>query len=199
MKENIILHYFKMGGPFMYPLLIFIFAAIFFIIERIFVYLNFDWKVFNYVDRIINNNIGDNIKIKDQFHYYLNKNYKQFKNVKEKFDTYMEVDCKKIIEYLEKNFLLLNAISAIAPIVGFLGTVWGMVNSFQSISNSTEVTPQLAASGIYQALITTTFGLIITVIASVFFFIFSAIIKRYSSSLEQGVNRINFYLESNQK
>ncbi|MCK4797420.1 MAG: MotA/TolQ/ExbB proton channel family protein [Spirochaetes bacterium] len=183
----------------MYPLLIFIFAAIFFIIERIFVYLNFDWKVFNYVDRIINNNIGDNIKIKDQFHYYLNKNYKQFKNVKEKFDTYMEVDCKKIIEYLEKNFLLLNAISAIAPIVGFLGTVWGMVNSFQSISNSTEVTPQLAASGIYQALITTTFGLIITVIASVFFFIFSAIIKRYSSSLEQGVNRINFYLESNQK
>jgi biopolymer transport protein ExbB len=68
---------------------------------------------------------------------------------------------------LEKNLSTLAGISGSAPMLGFLGTVTGMIVSFQSMATAPNVTPQLLAGGIYQALITTAVGLVVGIFAYV--------------------------------
>lgn len=63
---------------------------------------------------------------------------------------------------LEKNLAILATVSGVAPMIGFLGTVTGMITAFYQISNAgSTVDPSMLAGGIYQALITTAAGLII--------------------------------------
>lgn len=61
---------------------------------------------------------------------------------------------------LEKGLSILNAIGNITPLLGFLGTVSGMIGAFQSIAAADQVSAKLVANGIYEALITTEAGLI---------------------------------------
>lgn len=68
---------------------------------------------------------------------------------------------------LEKNLSSLASISGAAPMIGFLGTVTGMILAFYSMSTQQNVTPSVLAAGIYQALITTAFGLVIGIFAFV--------------------------------
>ena len=60
---------------------------------------------------------------------------------------------------LEKNLANLASISGAAPMLGFLGTVTGMILAFYQMSTAETITPSLLAGGIYQALLTTAFGL----------------------------------------
>jgi biopolymer transport protein ExbB len=67
---------------------------------------------------------------------------------------------------LEKNLSLLATVSGAAPMVGFLGTVTGMIQAFIAIAQEEgSVSPKLLSSGIYQAMITTAAGLIVGIIA----------------------------------
>ena len=68
---------------------------------------------------------------------------------------------------MENGFNYLTALSSIAPLTGLLGTVSGMIGAFKSIAAATDVNAQLVANGIYEALITTVFGLIIAIAALV--------------------------------
>lgn len=65
---------------------------------------------------------------------------------------------------LEKRLSLLATISGAAPMIGFLGTVTGMILSFMNMADG-DVSPASLAGGIYQALITTAFGLVVGIIA----------------------------------
>jgi biopolymer transport protein ExbB len=66
---------------------------------------------------------------------------------------------------LEKNLSSLASISGAAPMIGFFGTVTGMITAFFQMATTANVTPDKLAGGIYQALITTAFGLIIGIFA----------------------------------
>jgi len=67
---------------------------------------------------------------------------------------------------LEKNISVLGTISGIGPMIGFLGTVWGMIQAFISIAQEEgAVSPKLLASGIYEAMITTAGGLLVGILA----------------------------------
>lgn len=66
---------------------------------------------------------------------------------------------------LEKNLSTVASIAGAAPMIGFLGTVTGMIIAFFNMAKEQNVTPQLLAGGIYQALITTALGLIVGIIA----------------------------------
>lgn len=68
---------------------------------------------------------------------------------------------------LEKNLSTLASISGAAPMIGFFGTVTGMISSFYEMSTQENVTPDVLAGGIYTALLTTAFGLAIGIIAFV--------------------------------
>lgn len=68
---------------------------------------------------------------------------------------------------LEKNLSTLASISGAAPMIGFLGTVTGMIQAFYKMASEQNVTPDVLAGGIYQALITTAFGLVIGIFSFV--------------------------------
>lgn len=79
-------------------------------------------------------------------------------------------------EVLEKPLAVLDFIAMLAPILGFLGTVVGMISAFKSVSEATTVQLQLVASGLYEALFTTAFGLIVSVVATVFGFLLDVVV-----------------------
>jgi biopolymer transport protein ExbB len=66
---------------------------------------------------------------------------------------------------LERNLSTLASISGIAPMIGLLGTVTGLIISFQDMSSASNITPQVLSNGIYHALTATAFGLIVSIIA----------------------------------
>ena len=78
-----------------------------------------------------------------------------------------ECEAQERLRRMENGFNYLTALSSIAPLTGFLGTVSGMIGAFKSIAAATDVNAQLVANGIYEALITTVFGLIIAIAALV--------------------------------
>jgi biopolymer transport protein ExbB len=76
-----------------------------------------------------------------------------------------EAEAQERIRRCENGFNYLTALASLSPLTGFLGTVSGMIGAFKSIASATEVNAQLVANGIYEALITTVFGLIIAIVA----------------------------------
>jgi len=77
---------------------------------------------------------------------------------------------------LEAPLSILDLIAMISPVLGFLGTVTGMINAFKSVSEAVSVQLQVVASGLYEALFTTAFGLIISLLATILSFILDAVI-----------------------
>lgn len=66
--------------------------------------------------------------------------------------------------FLERGLVWIATFIAVAPMLGFLGTVWGMVEAFDNIAAANDITPAVVASGISKALLTTLFGLIVAII-----------------------------------
>ena len=71
------------------------------------------------------------------------------------------------MDAMEKSRGWLVTIAQIAPLLGIVGTVYGMIVAFKAIEQSASTDPKLLAGGIYQALITTLFGLIIAIVITV--------------------------------
>lgn len=70
--------------------------------------------------------------------------------------------------FLEKNMIWLNSVITIAPMLGFTGTVVGMIAAFDAIKAANDISPAVVAGGISQALLTTAFGLITAMIIQIF-------------------------------
>ncbi len=90
---------------------------------------------------------------------------------------------------LEKNLSRLATIAGAAPMIGFFGTVTGMIIAFYEMATQENVTPDVLAGGIYQALLTTAFGLFIGILAFVGYnilvsYIDKVVFKMEASSLE---------------
>ena len=66
--------------------------------------------------------------------------------------------------FLEKNLIWLSTVIAVAPMLGFMGTVWGMIIAFQDIAAANDISPAIVAGGISTALLTTLLGLIVATI-----------------------------------
>lgn len=86
---------------------------------------------------------------------------------------------------LEKNISHLATISGASPMLGFMGTVTGMMSAFQSMANSTgAVSPASLAGGIYQALVTTAFGLGVGIMAYIAYNLLTAYIEKTVLQIE---------------
>ncbi|MDR1587452.1 MAG: MotA/TolQ/ExbB proton channel family protein [Treponema sp.] len=101
-----------------------------------------------------------------------------------------ETEAMRCINSLENGFNFLTALGSLSPLTGFLGTVSGMIGAFRSISEATEVNAQIVANGIYEALITTVFGLVIAIVAMVFHSIFTHIVDKFASDIEQACSEL---------
>lgn len=102
----------------------------------------------------------------------------------------METESAENLNKLENGFDILVAVGSIAPITGFLGTVSGMIGAFKSIANAADVNAQLVAGGIFEALITTAFGLIIAIVAISAYNIFIHIVDKFTARVEEASSSI---------
>ncbi len=86
---------------------------------------------------------------------------------------------------LEKGLSTLASIAGAAPMIGFFGTVTGMITAFYKMSTEQNISPDVLAGGIYQALLTTAFGLFIGILAYVGYNILVANVEKVVYKMER--------------
>ena len=89
-------------------------------------------------------------------------------NLEEEVEKAMENAGSLEMAFLEKNMIWLNTVITVAPMIGFTGTVVGMISAFDAIKAANDISPAVVAGGISQALLTTAFGLIVAMIIQFF-------------------------------
>ncbi len=87
--------------------------------------------------------------------------------------------------FLERGLVWLATVVTIAPMLGFTGTVWGMVQAFEDIAKANDISPTIVATGISVALLTTLFGLIVAIIVQVFHNFFVSRIDKLIIDMEE--------------
>jgi biopolymer transport protein ExbB len=196
-----LLELFRLGGVFMWPLLFFSIAAVALSLERA-VYLLYhnlrlddlrqEMEKFidagtyeaaeHYLGGLTKRRMGARILLAMISHCRTSGGRKISERRLEKA---AEAEALSCINSLENGFNFLTALGSISPLTGFLGTVSGMIGAFRSIAEAVDVNAQIVANGIYEALITTVFGLIIAMIAMTAHSIFSHIVDKFAADVEK--------------
>ena len=96
----------------------------------------------------------------------------------------LEISGDKEIKSLEKHFTFLATVGSTAPFIGLFGTVWGIMNSFQSIAISRNTSLAIVAPGIAEALFATALGLLAAIPAVVAYNKFTSDSRKYSARIE---------------
>jgi len=109
---------------------------------------------------------------------------KRSSNLDEKMSRMLEINVEQQMEKIDKSYTFLATVGSTAPFIGLFGTVWGIMNSFQSIAISRNTSLAIVAPGIAEALFATALGLLAAIPAVVAFNKFSSDSKKYSQKLE---------------
>ncbi|MDR2481695.1 MAG: MotA/TolQ/ExbB proton channel family protein [Spirochaetaceae bacterium] len=200
---------FSMGGIFMWPLLLFSILTISLSLERIiFIFFRCNLQVndlkeeaqrllsendFNGARRFLKKRRKKSMGARVLYTLFEHPNLSEHR-----LEKTAETEALTCINTLENGFDLLAALGSLAPITGFLGTVSGMIGAFKSIAEATDVNAQIVANGIYEALITTVFGLIIAIIAMVSSSLLSHVVDRFANNIETSCSEIIADLVSNE-
>ena len=105
-------------------------------------------------------------------------------NLQRRVDRVINVALAREMEALEKYMGFLATVGSTAPFVGLFGTVWGIMNSFQSIAISRNTSLAIVAPGIAEALFATALGLLAAIPAVVAYNKFNSDSKKYSARIE---------------
>lgn len=197
--------YFINGGPFMWPILLALIFGLGFVIERLYSLLMSTINAEKFYDDIFTalDNEGTDAALEicnktrgplaEIFHAGLSRRHRGLDEVEKAVQNAGSLE----MAFLEKNMIWLNAVITIAPMLGFTGTVAGMVSAFDAIAAANDISPAVVAGGISQALLTTAFGLIVAMIIQIFqnFFV-SRIDKLVMDMEENSVKLVDQLYES---
>ena len=105
-------------------------------------------------------------------------------NISQKLQNILEVNTEKQMHIVNAKFTFLATVGSTAPFIGLFGTVWGIMNSFQSIAISRNTSLAIVAPGIAEALFATALGLLAAIPAVIAYNKFGNDSKKYSQKLE---------------
>ena len=108
----------------------------------------------------------------------------------ERLSNMLQINIEKQMEKIEKSYTFLATVGSTAPFIGLFGTVWGIMNSFQSIAISRNTSLAIVAPGIAEALFATALGLLAAIPAVVAYNKFNNDSKKYSQKLENFSKRL---------
>lgn len=160
------------GGGFMWPILIVFIFGLAFVIERIYHLLKGMATDFSFAESISDTILNDGIEAaKANCEGHLGPVANLCSSALSRADRGVS-EAEKSLEQsgslemssLEKNMTWISLSIAIAPMFGFLGTVWGMIEAFNDIKMANDISPAVVAGGISVALLTTAFGLVVALI-----------------------------------
>ena len=168
----------------MWPLLFFSVATATVILERIVFFIRTDWR--------IDTSKKGKKRCPAADVFLAGKNC-----LPEKRTATMEAEAAHQLKQLEQGFSHLSIIASLSPIVGFLGTVSGMISAFAAIAETADVNVELVARGIFEALITTAFGLIVSLAASVGLYILRLRTEHWAANMEYFGSKSEILQENN--
>ena len=185
---------FVLGGITMWPLLFFSIAAVAITLERTIFLLYHNRKMDDLKVKVEAAIRGGNIDDAREYLEGLTKRrmgarilltlVKRSGLSEHRLEKAVEAEALSCITSLENGFNFLTALGSVSPLTGFLGTVTGMIGAFKSIAEAAEVNAQIVASGIYEALITTVYGLCIAIVAMTAHSIFTHIVDKFTADVE---------------
>jgi biopolymer transport protein TolQ len=115
-------------------------------------------------------------------------------SLSERIDRTMSVTILREVSFIEKGMTFLASVGSVAPFLGLFGTVWGIMNSFQSIAQSKNTSLAVVAPGIAEALFATALGLVAAIPAVVAYNRFSGRIETLVARLETFSGEFNTIL-----
>ena len=185
--------YFINGGPFMWPILILLLAGFGIVGERFYSLLSSSIdtpKFFEDVEETLNNNgVEPALELCNNTEGPVAQIFvaglSRIDRGLEEAEKAISIAGSLEMSFLEKNMIWLNAVITIAPMLGFTGTVAGMVNAFDAIAAANDISPAVVAGGISQALLTTAFGLIVAMIIQIFQNFFVSMIDKQILEMEE--------------
>mgnify|MGYP001498680300 FL=1 len=196
-------HYFLEGGAFMWPILLTLLFGLAFVIERAYSLMMSavdSQTFFESISESIKDSGADAAAqvcsetegpVAAIFHAGLSKMNRGLEEVEKAIQNAGAIE----MAFLEKNMIWLNAVITIAPMLGFTGTVVGMIAAFDAIKAANDISPAVVAGGISQALLTTAFGLIVAMIIQTFQNVFVARIDKLVLEMEEQSIKIMDHLQ----
>ncbi len=168
--------YFLDGGPFMYPILGLLIFGLGFGLERVYTLFRASVDTKKFMDRISNalHDEGHESALEvcsttrgpvaEVFHAGLSRAHRGIEAVEKGIENAGTIE----MAFLEKNMVWLSTVVSLAPMLGFTGTVAGMIQAFDDIKAANDISPAVVAGGISIALLTTLFGLVVAIIVQTF-------------------------------
>lgn len=190
---------FNQGGPVMWPLLIFSVLALAVAIERFFALRKARVNVNEFLARVrkalmVNRSLRDAVKICEQYQgpvaSVLKAGLLKFGQPKEDVEKTIENAALFEMGRLERGLPFLATTANISPLLGFLGTVTGMINSFDALAKVGLSNPAAVAAGISEALITTATGLAIAIPVQLVYNYFMNKINKFVRDIETAANML---------
>jgi len=181
-----------MGGWLMYPLIGLLLVAIFFFVERLIAIRkagNIDQNFMHHIrDHIVSGNVSAARSFAKNTNNpvarIIDKGIQRIGKPIDIIEDSMENVGKLELYGLERNLSVLSLVYGIAPMLGFLGTIIGMLQLFYNISATGEFTPSTIAGGIYTKMITSAAGLIIGMLAYVAYNFLNSQIAKVTNKME---------------
>jgi biopolymer transport protein ExbB len=186
------------GGFIMIPILLLSIFSIYLFIER-FLYIRKSTVVneeliYNIITELVNkrqkdaltHSRNDNTSLGRILESGLSQSGKTAKDM----ENYMEATANLEISEMEKNTGYLGIIAGIAPMLGFIGTISGVIKIFYNISLADNISIGIIAGGLYQKMICSGTGLIVGVIAYTCYHYLQMMIDRYSIDMQRQVNEV---------
>jgi len=197
--QGTLLGYFNKGGPVMWPLLFAAILALAFIIERWWVLWRSKIKTDEFLNRLRaallkRKSPKEAISVCEQYKgpiaNILKAGLVKYGTTEEEIEKAIEIAVNHELARLERGLAVLGSIANVAPLMGFLGTVTGMIKSFGVLAEQGLKNPEKVAEGISEALITTATGLAIAIPAALFYNWFSTKVSRFVLEMETGSNML---------
>jgi biopolymer transport protein ExbB len=189
----------RQGGPTMYGLLAFSVVAVAVIIERAFVLQKAKINVNEFLAKIrkaliVNRSIRDAVKICEQYQGPVASIMKAglLKYGQPKEDVEKTIENAALFEMgrLERRLVVLATTANVAPLLGFFGTVTGMIKSFDALAKAGLSNPGLVAIGIKEALVTTAAGLLVAIPVQIAYNFFMAKVNKFVRDIETSANML---------
>ena len=194
-----LLDWFNRGGPFMWPILLCSVVAATFIVERTITLMRARANTKTLMNDTINavrrdNDVESAMRNCEQTRgpiaAIIHSGLRQARKGPEAVEKAIETAGAVEMSFMERGLIWLATISTIAPLLGFLGTVSGMIGAFDAIKAADQVSAKLVAGGISEALITTQAGLLVAVPTSLFHNFFLSQIDRFVVEMEESSSEL---------
>lgn len=168
--------YFLDGGPFMYPILALLIFGLGFGFERVYTLFRASVNTKKFMEKVRtalhDGEFGDAVEVcsntrgpvAEVFHAGLSRAHRGIEAVEKGIENAGTIE----MAFLEKNMVWLSTVVNLAPMLGFTGTVAGMIQAFDDIKAANDISPAVVAGGISIALLTTLFGLVVAIIIQTF-------------------------------